>query len=56
MPKQTFFNLPSDKKEQIVETAYDLFIDQVYEDISIRDLTAAMGISIGSFYQCLIIE
>lgn len=29
MPKETFFNLPMNKKERIIDAAYDLFIKKV---------------------------
>ncbi len=51
MPKQTFFNLPDDKKERIINAAYDIFINMDYEDVDIRTITKKAGISIGSFYQ-----
>lgn len=51
MPKKTFFNLSDDKKTAILDAAYDVFIEQPYEDINIRMLTKAMNISLGSFYQ-----
>lgn len=51
MPKQTFFNLPKDKKEKIIDTAYDIFIAMDYKDVDIRTITKAANISIGSFYQ-----
>ncbi|MCF6466243.1 TetR/AcrR family transcriptional regulator [Clostridium sp. Cult2] len=51
MPKQTFFNLPSEKKQKIINATYDLFIEKDYEDISIRMITSRAEISIGSFYK-----
>ncbi len=51
MPKKTFFNLPSEKKEKIIEAVYDLFIENDYEDVNIRRITNKVDISIGSFYQ-----
>ncbi|QQY79268.1 TetR family transcriptional regulator [Keratinibaculum paraultunense] len=51
MPKQRFFNLPDSKKEKIIDTAYDMFIEMDYEDVTIRALAKAFDISIGSFYQ-----
>lgn len=51
MPKQTFFNLPPNKKNRIIDAVYDLFIENPYEDVSIRMITAKAEISIGSFYK-----
>jgi AcrR family transcriptional regulator len=51
MPKQTFFNLPSDKRNKIIDAAYDVFIENDYEDVNIRMITSRAEISIGSFYQ-----
>lgn len=51
MPKETFFNLPMNKKERIIDAAYDLFIKKSYKEITIREIVKNAGISIGSFYQ-----
>lgn len=51
MPKQTFFNLPSEKKEKITLAAYDIFTKEEYENVSIRSITSKAEISIGSFYK-----
>lgn len=51
MPKSTFFNLPDNKKKKIIETTYDIFIEEDYENVNIRNFTNRAGISIGSFYQ-----
>jgi AcrR family transcriptional regulator len=51
MPKQTFFNLPDDKKEKIINAAYDIFIAEDYEKVNIRSITSKADISIGSFYK-----
>lgn len=51
MPKQRFFNLPSKKRESIIDSAYDVFIAMDYENVDIRTITKAANISIGSFYQ-----
>ena len=51
MPKQTFFNLPSDKRNKIINAAYDIFIENDYEDVKIRMITSRAEISIGSFYK-----
>ncbi len=51
MPKQRFFNLPSSKREKIIDATYDMFIEMDYEDVTIRALAEAFDISVGSFYQ-----
>ncbi|CCQ96540.1 putative Transcriptional regulator, TetR family [[Clostridium] ultunense Esp] len=51
MPKQTFFNLPLEKKQRIINATYDLFIKEAYEDVNIRMITSRAEISIGSFYK-----
>lgn len=51
MPKQTFFNLPSEKKEKIILAAYEIFTKEDYEKVSIRSITSKAEISIGSFYK-----
>ena len=51
MPKQTFFNLPDDKKEKIIHEAYAIFIAEDYEKVNIRNITSKADISIGSFYK-----
>ena len=51
MPKNTFTNLPDEKKQYIIDTCYDLFINIPYEKITIRDIVKETGISIGSFYK-----
>lgn len=51
MPKKTFLNLSKKKREKIINAAYDIFISNEYEDITIRDMASAMDIAIGSFYQ-----
>ncbi|GFN34988.1 TetR/AcrR family transcriptional regulator [Tepidimicrobium xylanilyticum] len=51
MPKKTFFNLSVEKRNKIIDAAYDLFIENDYKDVSIRNITNKAGISIGSFYQ-----
>ncbi|MFO1445034.1 TetR/AcrR family transcriptional regulator [Bacillus sp. Bva_UNVM-123] len=51
MPKQTYFNLPPEKKQRIMDATYEIFITENYEDVNIRDIAKNAGISIGSFYQ-----
>ena len=51
MPSQTFFNLPAEKREQILQIAIDEFADNDYDSASISRIVARAGIAKGSFYQ-----
>jgi AcrR family transcriptional regulator len=51
MPKQTFFNLPDEKRKQIMDAAIDEFADYGLEKASTNRIVANSGISKGSFYQ-----
>lgn len=51
MPKETFFNLPVDKRERIIDIALDEFGNFDYQSASISRIVAAAGIAKGSFYQ-----
>lgn len=51
MPKQTFFNLSSSKRDLIVRVAVDEFAQNDYESASISKIVADVGIAKGSFYQ-----
>jgi AcrR family transcriptional regulator len=51
VPKETFFNLPSDKRERITQIAIDEFGKYEYADVSISRIVARAGIAKGSFYQ-----
>lgn len=51
MPKPTFFNLPDDKREQIIQIALDEFAENDYDNVSISRMVARAGIAKGSFYQ-----
>ncbi len=51
MPKPTFFNLPEDKRQRIVDLAIEEFATYGYRGASISRLVAAAGIAKGSFYQ-----
>jgi AcrR family transcriptional regulator len=51
MPKQTFLNLPEEKRHAIVNAAVDEFADYGFEGSSIYRIVANSGISKGSFYQ-----
>lgn len=51
MPKQTFFNLPGEKREAILGVAVEEFADKGYSQASITQIVARAGIAKGSFYQ-----
>lgn len=51
MPHQTFFNLPEEKRQQILQVAIDEFAENDYDNVSISRMVARTGIAKGSFYQ-----
>ena len=51
MPKQTFLNLPTEKREQIMDAAINEFAEYGLENASTNRIVANSGISKGSFYQ-----
>ena len=51
MPKQTFFNLPQEKRQTIIDVAIEEFAENGFENASINRMVANSGISKGSFYQ-----
>lgn len=51
MPKQTFFNLPEDKKTLIIEAAVNEFYEKGFEKASIAKVIEGAKIPRGSFYQ-----
>ena len=51
MPKDTFFNLPEDKRTLICDVALDEFAEYPFEQASINRIVANAGIAKGSFYQ-----
>ena len=51
MPKDTFFNLPEDKRIFICDVALDEFAEYPFEQASINRIVANSGIAKGSFYQ-----
>jgi TetR/AcrR family transcriptional regulator len=51
VPRQTFFNLPREKRQRIAELAVDEFARQSYAKFSISRFVAGAGIAKGSFYQ-----
>ncbi|HEX6270380.1 MAG TPA: TetR/AcrR family transcriptional regulator [Anaerolineales bacterium] len=51
MPKQTFFNLPEEKRETIISAAVDEFAQYGLENASTNRIVENSRISKGSFYQ-----
>jgi AcrR family transcriptional regulator len=51
MPKQTFFNLPPEKRDAITAVAIEEFAECEYNDVSISRIVERAGIAKGSFYQ-----
>ena len=51
MPKQTFLNLPHEKRQAIVNAAVDEFSEYGFEAASINRIVTSSNISKGSFYQ-----
>jgi TetR/AcrR family transcriptional regulator len=51
MPKQTFFNLPEEKRRLILDLAIEEFAERDYNSASISVIVARAGIAKGSLYQ-----
>lgn len=51
MPSRTFLDLPADKRERFVQAALELFAAEPYDQASISQLVARLGIAKGSVYQ-----
>lgn len=51
MPKETFLNLPEEKKKKIIKAAQDEFERVPLEQASIKNIVENAGIARGSFYQ-----
>ena len=51
MPKPTFFNLPEDKRQAILDLAIEEFAGHDYKNASISRIVERAGIAKGSFYQ-----
>lgn len=51
MPKQTFLNLPEEKRNNVVNAAIDEFAQHGLENGSTNRIVSKSGISKGSFYQ-----
>jgi AcrR family transcriptional regulator len=51
MPKETFYNLPEEKRQKIYEAAMDEFARHPFKQASINRVVEQAGIAKGSFYQ-----
>lgn len=51
MPKQTFFNLPEEKRRKIETAALDEFARHGFKSSNMNRIVAVAGIAKGSFYQ-----
>jgi len=51
MPKDTFFNLPDDKRERVIAAAMDEFASRSYHKARVTAIADKAGIAKGSFYQ-----
>src|SRR5512147_2714754 len=51
MPKQTFLNLPQEKRETIMNAAIEEFAEYGLENASTNRIVKNSGIAKGSFYQ-----
>lgn len=51
MPKDTFFNLPEDKREAMIDLAVRMFAEDDYKNVSVSAFVREAGIAKGSFYQ-----
>lgn len=51
MPKETFFNLPPEKRAKIEEAAIREFVEYSFDNSSVNRIVKESGIPKGSFYQ-----
>ncbi|MCW3489640.1 TetR/AcrR family transcriptional regulator [Dethiobacter alkaliphilus] len=51
MPSQTFFNLPQEKRDRIIDAALEELSQNFFANASIARIVEEAGISRGSFYQ-----
>ena len=49
--KQTFDNLPKEKRQRIIETATQEFARKGYHDSSVSAIASKAGISVGAIYK-----
>lgn len=51
MPKNTFFRLDEARREEISNRAMQLFVDHLYEDISMKMVLDSLSMHPGTFYR-----
>ncbi len=51
MPTQTFWNLPNEKRQALIEVAVEEFANNDYDNASVSRIVARLGIAKGSVYQ-----
>lgn len=51
MPKETFYNLPEDKRNRIIDAAIDEFATHPFHKARVTAIAEQAGIAMGSFYQ-----
>ncbi len=51
MPKETFYNLPDEKRESFISAALDEFARNPYKSASVSKIVEHLGIAKGSVYQ-----
>ncbi|MBC7321457.1 TetR/AcrR family transcriptional regulator, partial [bacterium] len=51
MPKQTFFNLPEEKRRRIINTLIEYFANKPYSKVDIEDIAKECKVAKGSMYQ-----
>ena len=51
MPSDTFFRLPEEKRERLIDAAWEEFAAERYADVSINKIIRKASIPRGSFYQ-----
>ena len=51
MPSATFFNLPEEKRQRLIEVAWDEMTAVSFDKVSINRIIQNANISRGSFYQ-----
>lgn len=51
MPKETFYNLNSEKQERIRQALREEFESRPFDCVSVKDIVEKLGIARGSFYQ-----
>lgn len=51
MPKETFFNLNSEKRNAIIETLHEEFTSKPFQQATVKSIVEKLQIPRGSFYQ-----